>query len=37
MPLVEYAPETLVYEIETRKHTDTGETVTREIEQPVSE
>ena len=37
MPSVEYAPETLVCGVETRKCTDTGETVTREIEEPVIE
>jgi len=36
MPSVEYAPETLVWETDTREYIDpdTGETVTREIEQP---
>ena len=36
MPSIEYAPETLVWDTDTRETTDpdTGETVTREIEQP---
>lgn len=36
MPSIEYAPETLLWDTDTREETnpDTGETVTREIKQP---
>jgi len=36
VPSIEYAPETLVWDTNTREYSDpdTGETVTREIEQP---